>query len=177
MQISKLLSLFISTISIFENCSNAGNINEQIDKKVHIKFDKNGECTVKCDNDEEYYFTNFNSLSHNINNITNEYFTVNFISMNHYDGNVIVFQNFNYTYINENNYQLFIEGSNEFNPCIVLDYINNNKVVPEINLRNIDTLHIFVDSVDNIKVDYIYNSAIDKCFVNYESICNFINYR
>ena len=176
MQTNRILCLSVSLVFLLENYSSANNINEQIDKKVYIKFEKNGECTVKCDNDKEQHFANLNSLSDGINNITNGYFTVSAIGMNHYD-NSIVFQDFNYTYTNENNYQLFIEGSDRFNPHIVLDYINNNKVVPEINLRNIDKLHIIVDSIDNVKVDYIYNSAIDKWFVNCETICNFIDYK
>ena len=69
MQISKFLSLFISIISIFGNCSNANNNSESI---IRMHFESNSKC--------KFELNSIIELSNNINNIANEYFTVGSIN-------------------------------------------------------------------------------------------------
>ena len=167
MQISKFLSLFISIISIFGNCSNANNNSESI---IRMYFESNSKCKFEL-NGINKELNSIIELSNNINNITNEYFTVDSIDSIE-QTNTILFYGFNNT--NNKNYKLIIQGSSHFNPCIIFHYRDNQVDIPNIRLNdNIAILQIYSNVCDYPRSGKILYKYLNKITFKYKPISYF----
>lgn len=160
MNFSKIIITLVTVFSVIKSESNAS---------VTCFFMSNGKCSVECDGIKKH-FNNIEELSNNINNITGEYFTVNYIKSID-EINTILFHNFSNT--SNSNYKLLIQGGLDFNPCIALNYENNQVDVPNINLNNITVLQIYSKLYKYPRTFKINDQYLDKVLFESKPIKEF----